>query len=150
VPTVIPGSTQKPHVKSKPVTVRGLTLSASHDDGNIPKNVLDGNPETRWSASGEKEWIGFDFGKPRRIEAVRMAWYSGANRSTSFQIETSADGKTWQLARKANSSGKTADLETYALGKTQSTRYLRVVCFGNTSNLWNSITELDFIPPLGK
>jgi len=150
IATIPPGSTDKPHVKSKPVTLRGLTITASHDDGNPPKNVLDGDLGTRWSASGEKEWIGFDFGKPRSVEAVRIAWYSGDKRSTSFQIETSADGKTWQLAHKGNSSGKTTALETYQLAKAQSTRYLRVRCFGNTSNLWNSITELDFIPPLGK
>jgi len=150
VATIPPGSSGKRHVKSKPVTLRGLTLSASHDDGNIPKNVLDGDLDTRWSASGEKEWIGFDFGKPRSVEAVRIAWYSGDKRSTSFQIETSANGKAWQLAHKGNSGGKTAALEAYPLAKAQSTRYLRVTCFGNTSNLWNSITELDFIPPLGK
>ncbi len=134
---------------SKPVKVGGITVTASHDDGNGPANVLDGNLETRWSASGGNEWIAFDFGQPRPVETVRVAWFSGNLRQTSFEIETSADGKTWQQVFKGNSSGKAADLEAYPLDTPQTTRYLRVVGHGNTSNLWNSIAELDFLPKPG-
>jgi hypothetical protein len=145
-----PGGTDKVQVKSKPVTVRGVRVTASHDDGNTPGNVFDGDLETRWSANGEKEWIAFDFGKVRQTEAIGVAWFNGDRRSTSFQIETSADGKTWTVVKKLNSSGKSAAVETYRLDQPVATRYVRLHCFGNTSNLWNSITEVAFTPPLAK
>lgn len=147
---VPPGGTDKPQAESKPVTVRGITVSASHDDGNGPGNVLDGDLETRWSASGENEWIAFDFGQPRPVETVRVAWFSGNQRQTKFEVETSADGTTWEVACKGQSSGKTTDLEAYPLDTPQTTRYLRLSCHGNTSNLWNSIAELDFLPQPAK
>jgi hypothetical protein len=146
----VPGATDKQHFKAKPVTAHGITITASQHDGNEPKNVLDGDLETRWSASGEKEWIAFDFGKPREVSAVGVAWFSGDRRSTSFQIETSTDGKKWQVVKKLNSGGKSTDIELYQLDQPVTARYLRLHCFGNTSNLWNSMTEVSFTPPIEK
>lgn len=141
---VPPGGSEKRHVKSRPVVVKGITVSASHDDGNGPGNVLDGNPDTRWSASGEKEWIAFDLGRLRQLPGLSIAWYSGDKRQTAFEISVSEDGEAWRGAFKGQSGGKSVDLETYAFGKEEAARYVRVTCFGNTSNLWNSITEIAF------
>lgn len=134
---------QKP---SKPETVNGILVTASKDDGNRPGNVLDGNPATRWSASGENEWLAFDFGQPRRVEAVRIAWHSGNRRQSRFAVETSADGDTWQPAFQGLSSGKTDDFEAYPLDPPRPARHLRILGNGNTSNLWNSISQVEFLP----
>ena len=141
-----PGSTEKPHFRAKPVTVGGITVMASRHDGNEPQNVLDDDPETRWSASGDEEWISFDFGQARRLETVQIAWYSGEQRKTGFQLETSADGKAWQKLLKTESGGKTKELESYSLPQPLTTRYFRIVGYGNTQNLWNSITAVKFQP----
>ena len=84
------------------------------------------------------------------METVRVAWFSGNQRQTTFEIETSADGTAWQQVFKGQSSGKTTDLEAYPLDTPQTTRYLRLTGHGNTSNLWNSIAELDFLPQPAK
>ena len=144
VPVVPRRGTEKPHVKSKPVVVNGVTVSASHDDGNGPGNVLDGNLETRWSASGEKEWIAFDLGQTRKLSGLSIAWYNGDKRQTGSQISVSADGQAWRDVFKGKSSGKSVQLEAYDFGKEERIRYVRITCFGNTSNLWNSITEITF------
>ncbi len=34
-------------------------VSASADDGNVPANVLDNDLNTRWSASGDGQWVQF-------------------------------------------------------------------------------------------
>ncbi|MBN2450245.1 MAG: discoidin domain-containing protein [Lentisphaeria bacterium] len=138
------GSTEKPQAKSKTVTVGGITVSASRDDGNVPQNVLDGDPETRWSASGSEEWIGFDFGAPRRVSALRIAWFSGDQRQTRFKVSASDDGAAWRDVLEGESGGKTTQPEVYNLPAEISSRHLRITCFGNTSNLWNSITEIGF------
>jgi len=141
-----PGVDDKPHFAAKPETVGGITVTASRHDGNLPKNVLDNDPETRWSASGETEWIGFDFGQPRKVEAVGISFFSGNQRQTSFSIEVSADGKQWREVWKGQSGGQTADVETFKLKSAQTTQHLRLVCHGNTQNLWNSIQTVTFAP----
>jgi len=138
------GGTEKQQRKSKTVVYRGITVSASRDDGNVPQNVLDGNFETRWSANGTEEWIAFDFGKPRQIAAVRIAWYNGDQRSTRFKISVSDDGQRWRDVFNGRSTGKTTKLETYRFPKPETARCLRITCYGNTLNLWNSITEVEF------
>ena len=144
LPEMAAAATEKPQKKSKTVTVRGVTVSASRDDGNGPGNVLDGDLETRWSASGTEEWIAFDFGEPRSVGKLDIAWYSGDKRQTRFKVSVSSDGRTWRDVFEGESSGKSAKLETYQLKKPETARHLRITCYGNTSNLWNSITEVGF------
>lgn len=143
-PATPAGGTEKAQVESKTVTYRGVTISASHDDGNLPQNVLDGDPATRWSASGSEEWIAFDVGAPRTLATARIAWYGGDTRRTRFKLSISADGKAWTDVYTGESSGKTADLESYTLEPAQTARHLRITCYGNSSNLWNSITAVEF------
>src|SRR5438034_8217740 len=44
------------------------SVVASGDDGNIPQNTLDNNLATRWSASGDGQWIRYDLGAVMRSE----------------------------------------------------------------------------------
>jgi len=138
------GGTEKRQRKSKAVTFRGVTVSASRDDANVPKNVLDGDLETRWSANGPEEWIAFDFGKPRPIARVRIAWFNGDKRRTRFKVSVSVDGRQWRDVFEGQSSGKSTELESHAFAKPEAVRHLKITCYGNTSNLWNSITEVGF------
>jgi hypothetical protein len=131
-------------VPSKTVAFRGVTVSASHDDGNLPQQVLDGDPRTRWSASGGEEWVAFDFGAAKALSAVRIAWYSGDQRRTRFKLSVSADGQAWTEVYAGQSSGKTEELESYPLEPAQTARHFRITCYGNNNDLWNSITAVEF------
>jgi hypothetical protein len=144
LPELPPGGTEKPQAKSKPSTVNGITVTASRDDGNAPANALDDNLETRWSANGEEEWIAFDFGHTRELSRLAIAWYNGDLRQTRFTVSVSDDGKHWRKIHTGQSSGKTDAPEPVTLDKTYSTRFLKITGYGNTSNLWNSITEVKF------
>ncbi len=138
------GGTDKPQFKPKPVTIDGVTVSASHHDGNEPVNVLDSDSQTRWSANGTEEWIAFDFARPRTMAAVQIAWFNGDKRRTRFKVSVSSDGKRWRNMFEGQSSGKSAELESYSFGDELSVRRLRITCYGNTDNLWNSMTEVGF------
>lgn len=131
---------------SAPATVGGITVTASHDDGNLPRNVLDADATTRWSASGAEEWIAFDFGAARPLTGIRIAWYSGDARRTRFKVSVSGDGQAWTEAWTGESSGKTAELDEYPFPQAQTARHLRITGYGNSSNLWNSITTVEFQP----
>ena len=117
-------------------------VSASSDDGDGPANVLDGDLSTRWSALGVGEWIAFELSGTATVESLKIAWYRGNRRSTSFRVEASQDGATWATLYEGASSGATAGLETYDVADAAA-RHVRVVGLGNSANDWNSITELE-------
>ncbi len=140
------GVSDKPQFAVQPARVGAITVTASRHDGNLPVNVLDDDPATRWSAHGEEEWLALDFGQPRRLEAVQIAWFNGHQRRTRFRIETSPDGRRWRAVYQGESSGKSADLETYRLGEPATDQHLRIVSLGNSDNLWNSISTVRLEP----
>lgn len=120
-------------------------VSASSDDGNIPENTLDGSLATRWSAQGEGEWIAYDLGVPQNLHGLRIAWYLGDTRSSTFSIQISVDGTSWAtVADHRVSSGSTNGFEYVGFPGT-SGRHLRIVGFGNSSNDWNSIVEVEIL-----
>src|SRR2546430_2372727 len=121
------------------------SVSASGDDGNIPQNTLDNNLATRWSASGDRQWIRYDLGAVMAIGAVNIAWYRGTEWASAFDIEVSLDSLTWTRAFTGRSSGQTLQPERYDF-PTVPGRYVRIVGHGQWSgttllSFWNSITE---------
>src|SRR5437773_2270515 len=121
------------------------SVSASGDDGNIPQNTLDNNLATRWSASGDGQWIRYDLGAVMAIGAVNIAWYRGTEWASAFDIEVSLDSLTWTRAFTGRSSGQTLQPERYDFPAVPG-RYVRIVGHGQWSgttqlSLWNSITE---------
>ncbi len=116
--------------------------AASADDGNIAANTLDGNAATRWSASGNPQWIQYDLGVAKTVSYVKIAWYSGNVRATTFDLQVSSDGTNWTNVLSTVSSGTTSALEQYDFAD-RTARYVRIVGHGNTANAWNSITETE-------
>jgi glucose/arabinose dehydrogenase len=115
---------------------------ASADDGNVAANVLDNNFATRWSASGDGQWIQFCLGTEQNVRGVDIAFYSGNVRSSIFDVLLSTDGSTWNTAATGlRSSGTSLAFETFTFTPRVS-KYVRIVGHGNTVNLWNSYTEV--------
>ncbi len=135
-------------LKSRVVDASQITVSANGDDGNIPENTIDGNLNTRWSSKGRTgKYITYDLGEIKRIDAVRIAWYKGSERKTYFQVavgNTTSSFNTVLNKKTTGSSGSTNNLEFYELPDTDG-RLLRIRGFGNSSNDWNSITEVEII-----
>ena len=127
-----------------PLAVASVTASAH--DGNVPANTLDGSMSTRWSASGDGQWIQYDFGVNRAVGSVAIAWYQGNQRTSRFDVRTSVDQVAWTPVFSGVSSGTTTGFETYDVADSTA-RYVSIVCHGNSVNLWNSITEVDLFPP---
>ena len=123
-----------------PKIVIPVTFTASSDDGNIPDNLFDYDKTTRWSANGVGEYLILDYGMVCDIDKYVMGFLEGDLRSTSFDILISNDGKNYTKVQSHKSSGKTLDLEEFAMGA--SARYVKFVFYGNTLNSWNSINEL--------
>ncbi|MBO9204125.1 MULTISPECIES: chondroitinase-B domain-containing protein [Niastella] len=119
-----------------------LPVVASSDDGNVPGNVLDNDLNTRWSASGDGQWIQFCLNSATTVTGVQIAFYNGTTRTSSFDILTSTDGANWSTkASNLVSSGTSLNLETFSITSTTA-KYVRIVGHGNSVNAWNSYTEV--------
>ncbi|PIB34033.1 hypothetical protein BFP72_00600 [Reichenbachiella sp. 5M10] len=137
--------TTDPVEPTEPTTEGELSISnvsASEDDGNVPANTLDGDLGTRWSANGSGQYITYDLGASQTVSSVKAAWYKGDQRSSSFKISVGQSTSTLVEVYSGSSSGSSTDLETYNFEST-SARYVRITGLGNSSNSWNSITEVN-------
>lgn len=124
-------------------SLSAVTVHASMEEANnAPRHTLDDNPDTRWSAEGEGQWIEYDIGTPHLISHVSIAWFRGDVRASSFAIEVSPDGEIWAQVYRGAGSGATLEQEIYEFEDIQA-QYIRVIGYGNTQNEWTSITELD-------
>jgi hypothetical protein len=121
-----------------------VSCECSGNDGNIPQNTLDENFETRWSSSGDNQWISYNLNGMKSLEGMKIAFYNGDKRIQYFDIETSLNGNSWNKVYSGKSSGKTNSLQTFTFAKTNAS-YVRIVGHENSVNSWNSITEVDFI-----
>lgn len=130
---------------SRIIASSSISVSANGDDGNVPRNTLDGNFGTRWSSQGATgKYITYDLGASYPINQVKIAWYNGNQRKSYFQIRvgnSTSSLSTVYNAKTTGSSGSTTGLESYNFSSV-SARYIRISCFGNSSNDWNSITEV--------
>ncbi len=128
-----------------------LTIISATDDGLFddiygPHNVIDGvtDPTSRWSneSLGAPKSVLLDLGAEQTLKGLSIAWYKGNERATRFNVEASVDGDTFTtIVGDRQSGGQTLDLEDYAIDPVKA-RYVRINGNGNTSNDWNSITEV--------
>jgi uncharacterized protein YjdB len=127
--------------------VAEVTASAVPEaaQGNTPEKTIDGNLDTRWSAPGE-QWIQYDLGSAKEVGAVSIAYMNGHQREYFFNIQGSVDGSTWTDLYEGQSSGMTIQPELFPFPKTTA-RYIRINSNGNTSNNWNSLTEVAIFRP---
>ena len=110
-------------------------------DGNVPQNTRDGSLSTRWSAQGDGQYITFDLGSSKTVGSIQVAWYKGNQRQADFKVRVGNDLYSLQTVYTGNSSGNTSGFETYNFSQSNA-RYVRLTCFGNSVNNWNSITEV--------
>jgi endoglucanase len=119
-----------------------LPATASADDGNVAANVLDNDLNTRWSASGDGQWIQFCLNDTLSVTGVQIAFYNGNVRTSTFDVLVGNDGTSWTTAASGRvSSGTSTALETFTFTAV-SGKYVRIVGHGNSVNLWNSYTEV--------
>lgn len=113
---------------------------ASGDDGNIPENTIDNDPNTRWSAAGE-QWIQYYLGGVKRVNGLSIATFRGDERKAAFDIQTTVDGINWTTVYTGGASGTSDEIEVYKIESIDAA-YVRIMGYGNSDNNWNSFTEV--------
>src|SRR5438445_13150856 len=135
-----PYSSPRPSIVAADLTpLTAASVVASGNDGNLPENTLDNNLATRWSASGDGQWIQYDLGAIAAIDHLDIAWYLGDTRTASFDIQVSLDTVTWTQVFSGQSSGQTLQLESYAF-PTTSCSDVRISGHGSSNNYTSSLT----------
>jgi beta-glucanase (GH16 family) len=134
------------------ITPGAGSVTASSNDGNVPGNVVDNNLGTRWSASGDGQWLTLDLGTVRAVSHVRVAAHQGNLRRNRFDIQVSSNNSTWTtVLAGAQTSGTTTAEETFNFPDVNA-RYVRYL--GHTATLnaggtstWNSVSEISVFAP---
>lgn len=122
--------------------LKPVEITASSHDGNGPERVFDQDINTRWSANGDGQWAMLDYGSAHEFNAITVAFSKGNERQSKFDILVSTDGKTWTpVLENKESSGLVIGHERFEFDAVKA-RYIKYVGHGNTSNDWNSVTEL--------
>lgn len=116
-------------------------VMASADDDKVG-NLIDGNTATRWAAQSDGSFFAADLGGLDNVQQLKIAWFRGNERATTFDVQTSVDGIGWTNVYTGKSSGKTLDFETYYLTGVN-TRYVKVVGHGTDIDSWNAINEIE-------
>jgi hypothetical protein len=118
-----------------------VSVAATPADPNAPASrAVDGNLNTEWASTGVGNQLTFDWGAPKAVKQVRIAFYNGNARVYGFQVQTSLDGETYTSAGSFQSSGTTSLFESFSVDAVG--RYLRVVGWGNNINRNNSYYEV--------
>jgi hypothetical protein len=150
-PTATPTPTATPATPGSfvEITPGGAAVSASANDGNLPANTVDGSLATRWSASGDGQWIRFDLGVPQVVARATIGFYNGNTRRALFDLQVSNDNASWtNVFTGAQSSGTSTQEQLFDFPDVTA-RYVRYLGHGNSSNLWNSLTEVSLFTPSG-
>ncbi len=131
---------EKP-TEGEKLEVVDVEASAVPEVLNVPKNTIDGDLSTRWSAEGV-QWISLDLGEARTITSVGLSIYQGDARRQFFDVQVSMDGKDFVDVVSAQTSGTGPELEYLSIPPTEA-HYVRIRGRGNSANSWNSITEIE-------
>jgi poly(beta-D-mannuronate) lyase len=121
----------------------GGAVAASSNDGNLPANVVDGSLATRWSASGDGQWLRFDLGANRHVSFIKVAPYNGTARVFTFDVQTSLDGAAWTTRAAAVKTALDNQLQTFDFPDVDPARFVRLVGHGCSTSAWNTYTEVE-------
>lgn len=117
----------------KPIDLAlGKAATASSEETgkqNFAPKAFDGDPKTRWCASGASfpQWLQVDLGEPQKITGVAISWES-KNNQYDHKIWVSSDGETW--------AGLAENSETEA-------RFVKVEVLGTSAGGWASIWDFE-------
>lgn len=135
-----------------------IQLSASSEEserGNLIHQAMDGNPSTRWCASGPegKQWLALNFGQPTELGSIRIQWdvtaaWKEKRLPYGFLIEASMDAQSWTTL--ADHSATTSEANPVTIPLKGTWQHLRVRTTSVLGTQWASIREIQLTDASGK
>ncbi|BDC97804.1 chondroitinase-B domain-containing protein [Persicobacter psychrovividus] len=109
--------------------------------GNTADKTIDDDFGTLWASNGKGEHITYDLGEEMLVNIVQIAFNKANERTSYFDLAGSTDGETFDIILANQESQNTLEQTVYPFNQT--VRYVRIIGQGNSSNDWNTITEVD-------
>lgn len=104
-----------------------------------PAHAIDGDETTRWGgAFSPGHWFQVDLGRAADVGGIRLHWDSGF--AVAYTIETSLDGKDWQVAFTSTDSRGATD---YLFFPVRRARYVRLASPARTADWGVSVFEFE-------
>ena len=125
--------------KMKEIPLKSAEASAVVEPQNPPENCIDNDPSTKWAANG-KQWIKFDLGSVKKIDAVGLLWMNPTERTQKYSVEVSTDNSYWTQIFNGMSLGDVEGTE-YILTDGIEAQFVRVSVNGTTAGTWSSLME---------
>ena len=134
--TIINSNTSTPCLNAAIQSISSNDINEDDDDeedNDELMNVLDGDPETEWSAGDLGSFLQLDLGDVKKICSVDASWSDGDEKSNNFVVSVSKDGTAFEDVLRGSSSGTTESKEHYGLPPSDG-RYLRITFYGDSEN----------------
>jgi beta-galactosidase len=126
---------------------RAHVTASSSEDANPPEAATDGDPDTRWCATGPRpgEWLKVDLGSPKDVGQCEIVWERPAI-EYRYKLDGSVDGTTWvslgddttAVAQSPDSPSPLSHLNFAS----RPLRYVRVTTVAADQKRWASLFEL--------
>jgi len=125
---------------------KGCTVQASSNEpGYGPEKAVDGDLslESSWRATPYPQWIKLDLAKPLTLKAIQVWPYWGGGRYYRYNVETSADGTSWEQVgdKLTNTEPATRDGDRFDFTQ-RAVRFIRVTVRFNSLNTGVHIVEI--------
>lgn len=126
----------------KNLNIANVEATATPQPENNAANTIDGDLETRWSATGIQS-LHYDLGSVQTVSAIGVAVYQDTTndgRQQYFKVLLSENGTDFTEVFAGSSSGTTLKKELFVF-ESKKARYIKLECAGTSVGSWNSITE---------
>jgi len=122
---------------------KSVTVS-SEQASNPGSNLVDGDPDSRWSASGFPQWVQVDLGSTHSISSTELVCFS--DRAYQFIVEVSTNGSSYStiVDRSSNTTPGTNSAPITDNFAAVDARYVKITVSGaaSYSGSWVSLEEL--------
>lgn len=127
--------------QAAPQPLNIITVEATgFQEGNVPVNVIDGDPGTRWASFGLPQSITFDLGNSRFVSRTDLSFHKyDQGRIYSYDIAVSNDNQNWiTVVSNATSEAKQFTVKTFT---PIHANYVRVTLVSANDTDWAGLRE---------
>jgi hypothetical protein len=122
------------------------TQGSSYLAPNSPEKSSDGILTTRWSASGDNQWLIFTLAQPFKISYLEIAFLPDQNFSSYFDIYASQDNLNWKpIIVKTASCSFSGGIQVFDFPISNANveySYIKFIGHGNSSDNQNTVSEI--------
>lgn len=136
-------SPYKPELNAARISIISASGSQPPD---TPDNVNDDNLKTKWSVSGDNQWLLFKLVGSYKISHLSLVFLTGQKYESYFDVYASTDNVLWEpILIKAASCNFSGDFQVFDFPEAKTSTeylYIKLIGHGNSLNSLNTISEL--------